>query len=217
MRKTVLSFSISFLAIVLQVADMNRRTYLVSVATLTAGAGAGCLGIVSSRSTNRKRKTVSVSDVTRTTPKSMENVDQDEQPTNLVFDVVVNDDTITADSTAKVTLKYTNEGSDTLKLNINPNAPVPVSSVDTNPGLILVSEAYDPKRTSNSCWKPRRDAFAVPAAVYQYPIEPGQTANLSYRVWAAPKQNADCIKPGTYQFDPLYGSFAMTVKRDKDP
>lgn len=192
---------------------MDRRTYLGSVTALATGATVGCLGSVSDNAADRMHKTVSVSNVERTTPQSMENVDEDEKPTHLEFGVVVGNDTITADSTARVTLTYTNGGSDTLKLNINPEQPDPVSSGDENPGLILLSDGYDPKRTSNSCWKPKRDEFAVPAVAYQYPIDPGQTAKLPYWVWAAPKQNANCIVPGNYQFDPLYGSFTMTVKR----
>lgn len=192
---------------------MDRRTYLTSATALTVGSIAGCIGSVTDNAADGLRKRVSVSAVERTTPQSMENVDADEKPTNLKIGVVVGDDTITPNSTAQVTLTYTNEGSDTLKLNINPEQPTPVWSDDENPGLILVSDAYDPKRTSTNCWKPKRDAFAVPAVAYQYPIDPGQTTELPYEVWAAPKQNADCIVPGSYQFDPLYGSVTITVER----
>lgn len=193
---------------------MNRRTYIASVAALTTGPSAGCIGYGSPTSDNRMRKTVSVSDVERTTPESIENVDEDEKPTHLKFGVVMGDETITADSTARVTLTYTNGGDDALKLNINPQQPDPEPSADENPGIILLSDAYDPERTSDSCWKPEQDTFGGPAVAYQHPIEPGQTAKLPYDVWAAPKQDADCIQPGDYQFDTLYGSCTMTVKRD---
>lgn len=191
---------------------MNRRSYLSSIAALTAGAG--CLGRASDGTPDRVGKTVSVSDVGRTTPDSVENVDADERPTHLEFDVEVRDATITANSTARIALEYTNTGADALELNVYPEQPDPVSSVDANPGLILLSDAYDPARTSDTCWKPERDAFAVPAVAHQHPIEAGGTATLPYGVWASPDQGAECIEPGTYQFDPLFGSFTLAVRRD---
>ncbi|MFB6303001.1 MAG: hypothetical protein ABEH78_09100 [Haloferacaceae archaeon] len=123
------------------------------------------------------------------------------------------DATITPDATARVTLTYANTGDDRLRLNVHPERPDPVHSVEENPGLVFLSDAYDPTRASDTCWKPAEDAFPVPAVAYQYPIEPGDSVTLPYEVWAAPGQEADCIEPGDYRFDPLYGTFTVAVKR----
>jgi hypothetical protein len=181
---------------------MKRRTYLASLATLTASAG--CLGgtaATNNSSPQQMQKTVSVSNV------STEGV-----PEGLDLNVEVSDATITESSTARVSLKYMNTGENTLTLNINPDALDPVSSVENRPGILLFSDAYDPKQTSPGCWKPKQDQFVQPGVVHNYSLEPGQTATLTYNVWATPKQDG-CIQPGDYQLELLYGSATLTVAR----
>lgn len=192
---------------------MYRRTFLASFAALTAGGSAGCTSRAESVSTPPYRKIIAVSNVNRTTPESIDNVSREQQPTELEFRVDVTDETITPDSTAQVALKYTNTGEDTLEVNLNPDHPNPITSDDETPGLVLLSDAYDPTRASDTCWKPTEDGFPVPAVAYQYPIEPGETVTLPYKLWAAPDQEASCITLGDYRFEPLYGSFTITVRR----
>lgn len=192
---------------------MRRRAFLTSCAALTAVGSAGCTSQAESPSPARHRKIVSVSDVRRTTPDSFDNVSRNQRPTGLEFHVDVADEIITSDSTARVALKYTNTGDETLEVNLNPDQPDPITSVTENPGLVLLSDAYDPTRSSDTCWKPTEDGFPAPAVAYQHPIEPGETVTLPYDVWAAPKQETRCIAPGDYQFEPLYGSFRITVTR----
>lgn len=184
---------------------MKRRVYLASLVALTTGAGC----ISSTATTNRTsskpmKKTVSVTN--RATNKKQK---------SLKFDVEVINAAITASSTARITLKYTNTGEDTLKLNINPEEPDPVPSVEDTPGLILLSEIHNPKRRSPECWKPTQESFPQPGVAYHHPIQPGQTVALTYEVWADPHQEADCIRPGEYRFKPLYGSITLTVARDR--
>lgn len=189
---------------------MNRRTYLASLAALTTGSG--CISNATSQnSSNRMEETVSVSNVERRPPAEPEKLDEDERPTDLEFGVRVVDAEITPSSTARVTLTYTNGGENTLKLNIDPEQPDPLSSSAESPGLILLSDAYDPTRAVDACWKPEQESFPQPAVAYQHPIEPGEEATLAYDVWAAPQQESDCLRPANYQFEPLYGSFTLTV------
>lgn len=193
---------------------MNRRTYLTAVAALTAGSG--CLGAATSlRTTVRTRKSVSVSDVARRPPADPEKVDEEENPHGLRFDVTVDRAAITGAETARVSLVYTNGGEDTLKVNVNPDQPGYVASLTSNPGLVLLSETYTPTRSSGDCWKPEREQFGELAVAYQYPIEPGESATLEYDMWAAPAQQAACIQPGDYEFEPLYGAFTLSVERQE--
>ncbi|NEU58025.1 hypothetical protein [Halorussus sp. MSC15.2] len=181
---------------------MKRRTYLASSATFTASAG--CLGRIAATndfSTKQTQKTVSVT-----------NVGTKGAPEGLDLHVAVHDPTITEDSTARMSLKYTNIGENTLSLNINPDAPDPVFSVEDSPGLLLLSDAYDPRQTSPGCWKPKQDQFVQPGVVHNYRLEPGQTATLTYDVWANPTQDG-CIQPGDYRLELLYGSTTLTVAR----
>ena len=189
---------------------MNRRTYLASLTAFTTCGG--CLNnAVNLDSSHQMEKTVSVSNVRRRPPAEPEKLDEDEKPTDLEFGVEAVDAKITSTTTARVMLTYTNGGENVLKLNINPERPDPQSSRAESPGLVLLSEAYDPTRRSDTCWKPQQEGFPRPAVGYQYPIEPGGSATLAYDVWATPGQDADCIRPADYQFEPLYGSFTLTV------
>ena len=179
---------------------MRRRTCVASLATLAATAG--CLGGTSDADSSpspQAPKTVSVSGVS-----------SEGTPDGVELDATVADDTITERSTARVSLEYANTGGETRVLNIDPDAPDPVSSVDDSPGLVLLSDAYDPERTSSGCWKPVRDRFVQPGVAHRYEIAPGDTATLGYDVWAAPTQDG-CIRPGTYRLDPLYGSTTLAV------
>lgn len=160
-------------------------------------------------------KTVAVSNVERRPPAEPEQLDEDEKPMGLKMDVTIVEAEITTTSTARVMFTYTNTGEDTLKLNINPEAPDPLPSETDDPGLILLSETYDPTRATADCWKPEQEGFPQPAVAYQSPLESGESATLAYDVWAAPQQEADCIRPVDYQFKPLYGSFTLTVTTNK--
>jgi len=179
---------------------MRRRTCVASLATLAATAG--CLGGTSDADGSpspRAPKTVSVFDV-----------GSEGTPDGIELNVTADDDRITERSTARVSLEYTNTAGETRILNIDPDAPDPVSSVDDSPGLVLLSDAYDPERTSSGCWKPVRDRFVQPAVAHRYEIAPGDTATLGYDVWAAPTQDG-CIRSGTYRLDPVYGSATLAV------
>lgn len=180
---------------------MKRRTYLVSVAALTMSAG--CIGsTATTNETNSKqmRKTVSVSKAA-----------QNGKIESLKFDVEVVEAAITTSSTGQVTLRYTNTGEDTLKLNVNPEEPDPLSSIKDMPGLILLSDVHNATQASSECWKPEQESFPQPGVAYNYPIKSGQTAALTYEVWANPQQKADCIRTEEYRFEPLYGSFTLTI------
>ena len=180
---------------------MKRRTYLASLAALTTSSG--CIdSIATTNQTHSKQmeKTVSVSDVA-----------ENEQSKGLNFDVEVVNAAITTSSTARIMLRYTNTGEDILTLNINPEEPDPLSSVEDTPGLILLSDISNPTRASSDCWKPKQENFPQPGVAYNYPIEPRQTAALTYEVWADPQQEAECIRLGKYRFEPLYGSFTLSV------
>lgn len=191
---------------------MKRRTYLTTAAAALT-AGSGCLGRVMSQNPSKKMpKTVSVSNVARRSPSEPEKLDEEEKPHGLQFDVTVQQSEITTDSTARLSLKYTNTGKDTLKLNINPDDPGYVPSVSENPGIVLLSDMYDPTRSSKDCWKPDRNQFSEPAVAHQHSVEPGETETLEYNVWAAPQQQADCIQLGDYAFKPLFGSFSLSVE-----
>lgn len=192
---------------------MNRRSFLSSVASGTAiSAGSGCISnVVGENSAPQMEKMVTVSNVERRPPAEPEKLDEEEKPTGLVIDVNIVEAKITPSSTARVTLAYTNTGEDTLKLNINPEGPDPLASKAGDPGLILLSDTYDPTRAAADCWKPEQKGFPQLAVAYQYPIEPGESATLAYDVWAAPQQEANCIRSADYQFEPLYGSFTLTV------
>jgi len=134
-----------------------------------------------------------------------------EQPTGLAVDVTVVDESITPSTTARVALTYTNTGEEVRTVNLAPETPDPLPSVRNDPGLVLLSDAYETTRTGTECWNPEQEGFPQPAVVYQTPIEPSQSITLEYDVWAAPQQDADCIEPDTYRFEPVYGSFTLTV------
>lgn len=190
---------------------MNRRTYLGSLATIMASAG--CIGPTASLgSSDRSRMTVSVSNVERRLPESIENVAEEDRPTELAFGVDVARETIASETTARVVLEYTNTGDETLSLNVDPDRPRYVLSVAENPGLFLLSDAHDPTRRSATCWKPERETFGQFTVPNRHPIEPGDTETVEYDVWAAPVQDADRIQLGTYRFEPLYGSFTLTIR-----
>lgn len=192
---------------------MKRRSYLASIASLTAlSAGSGCISnALGHNSTPQMKKTITVSNVERRPPADPERLDEEEKPTGLEFDVTVADAEIIPTSTARIELTYKNSGADTLTLNINPEQPDPTRSETDDPGLILLSDAYDPTRASADCWKPKEEGFPRPMVAHQYPIRPNESATLAYAVWAAPQQEAECIRPADYQFRPLYGSFTLTV------
>jgi hypothetical protein len=157
-------------------------------------------------------KSISVSDVERRPPSEPENLDADEKPAGIEFTVDIVSESITPETTARIALEYENASNDARTLNVNPDQPGPISSVTESPGLVLLSDAQDLSRQSSACWKPERDTFGRVRVGYQHSISPGDVETLKYDVWAAPQQDADCIEPGTYQFEPLYGSFTLTVR-----
>lgn len=189
---------------------MNRRTYLATVAALATGSG--CVdSVLHQNPSNQMRKAVSVSNVAKRSPNNPEQSDEGAKRHGLTFAVTVIDAEITPRSTAKVRLTYTNAGADTLSLNINPAGPDPLYSETEDPGLVLLSDAQDAARASTPCWKPRQEGFPVPAVVYQHALEPGESERLDYEVWAGPQQEADCIEPGDFEFNPLFGTFTLSV------
>lgn len=191
---------------------VKRRPYLASLAALTGSAG--CLGTTTSVSPSaRSRTTVSLSNAGRRLPENVEAVSEDEWPSGLAFDAAITRETVTPDAPARIALEYTNTGSETLTPNIDPDHPAPVPSTATNPGLVLLSAVHDPTRRTSTCWKPEDDTFGHFPVANQYPIEPGDTETIEYRLWAAPEQDADCIQAGTYRFEPLYGAFTLTVRQ----
>jgi len=191
---------------------MKRRTYVATVAALTTWSG--CISSAMSESpSNETHKTVSVSNVERRSPANPEKLDEEAKPKGLQLDVSVIDAEITPDATARVRLTYTNDGDDTIKLNINPERPKPQHSDADDPGLILLPDARDPTRASTDCWKSEQESFPILSVAYQHPIEPGGSETMEYDVWAAPQQEAECVQPGDYQFEPLFGSFVLNVKR----
>lgn len=192
---------------------MNRRSYLASLAIMPTG---GCMSsAMNSSSSTFRRKSVSVSNVRKRVPTGMENVDEDEEPSGLEFDVRVFSGEITRSSTARLAITYANGGDSTLTLDINPDEPAPIKSIEIDSGLILLPDTFDPSRRSSDCWKPTKDHFPYPAVAYQHPIEPGESVRLEYDVWASPDQSAGCIQTKQYQFEPLYGAFTVDVSRDE--
>lgn len=190
---------------------MNRRTYLAALPALTAGTG--CLDLTTRQgSAGGNALTVSVSKVQRGLLETVENATDGERLAALAFGVNIERDAITPDATARVALEYGNEGDESFTLNINPDEPDHVSSVGDDPGLVLLSDEHDLTRRTDTCWKPQEDVPGRERVGYQHPVEPGDTETLEYGVWAAPRQRADCIQPGAYGFETLYGSFELTVE-----
>lgn len=190
---------------------MNRRSCLASLVALTTGSG--CIGRATDQSpSNQMNKSISISDVERRPPSEPENLGVDEKPSDIEFTVDIVREDITPETTARIALGYENASDETRTLNVNPDQPGPISSVTESPGLVLLSDTPDLSRQSSSCWKPERDTFGRVRVGYQHPISPGDVETLEYDVWAAPQQDADCIEPGTYRFEPLYGSFTLTVR-----
>lgn len=187
---------------------MHRRTVLAATAALTGASG--CLSSPLSSSRTPARKTVSASDVARRTPSDPDRPDDAAPPSDLRFDVSVDEPAITGEATARLSLEYANEGGETVEVNLDPSSPDPVSSLTDDPGLVLLSDAYDPTRRGG-CWKPEAEGFPQPAVAYRHPIEPGEQVTLAYAVWASPQQDPACIEPGEYAFDPPYGSFSLRV------
>lgn len=179
---------------------MRRRTYLSSVAAMVVTTG--CIGNGANQSPSEQmQKRVSVKDVVAST-----------ETENLEIEVGIPNAEITANATAHIRISYANNGSESIELNIDPDAPAPLPSTEEEPGLVLLSDAYDPTRASDECWKPEEESFPEPAVVNQYAIEPGQTVELEYDVWANPQQEASCIEPGEYQFEPIEGEFVLIVE-----
>lgn len=179
---------------------MRRRTFIGSLAALTVSAG--CIANTPDQGPdNQMKKTIAVSDVTA----------QPGDKDGLAFDVIVVESTITPSTGARTELVYQNNGTDTLTLNINPDEPNPLFTDESDPGLVLLSNAYDPTQGADDCWKPEEQEFPQPAVVHPYQLAPGETATLVYDIWAAPKQNADCIQPGEYTFTPKSGTFTLSV------
>lgn len=178
---------------------MRRRTFVASLAALTVSAG--CIASSEQESDDQAEKTIDVSDVTARPG------DED----GVAFDVLVVESTITPSTGARIELVYENTGTDTLTLNIDPEEPNPLFTDESDPGLVLLSSAYDPTRESDHCWKPEEQGFPQPAVVRSYQLDPGETATLRYDIWAAPEQNADCIQPGDYSFEPRSGAFTLSV------
>lgn len=178
---------------------MKRRTCLASITSLaTLGIGSGCIGRAKLQQSSNQKKTVDVSSV--------------KQPEELTIEVDPVEKQITANSTARIALVYTNGGESVRKVNLNPDNPDPLPSIGTDPGLLLLSETYDPTQATANCWKPEEERFPQPAVVHQQPLKPGQSLSLEYDVWANPQQTADCIQPRKYQFDPIYGAFELIVR-----
>ena len=192
---------------------MKRREFLVSTATVTTTAAVGgCIANEIGRNlSSQMEKTASLSNVERRPPAEPEKLDEDEKPTGLEIDINVVEEKITSSSPVRLSLIYTNTGEETLKLNINPEKPGPLESEMKDPGLILLSDPYDPARTAADCWKPKQDSFPQPKVAHQTPIKSGESAILEYELWADPQQTADCVRPADYQFKPLYGSFTLAI------
>lgn len=144
--------------------DMNRRSFPASAASLPAiSVGSGCIrNAVGRNAAAQTDLTVTVSTVERRPPAEPEKLDEDEKPTDLEIDVTLVEADITPSSTARGWLTYTNTGEDTLELNIDPQSPDPLPSKADDPGLILLSDAYDPTRAAAGCWKPDQERFPSP-------------------------------------------------------
>jgi len=178
---------------------MRRRTYLSSIAAVVLTSG--CIGGGTGQSSSdQMQKSASVKDVVTST-----------EIENLEISVEVLQMEITESDTARIRISYSNRGDDPIEVNIDPDAPAPLSSSEEEPGLLLLSDAYDPTRASDECWKPEGENFPRPAVVNQYSIEPKQTVGLEYDIWANVGQEATCIEPGEYQFGPNEGKFVLTV------
>lgn len=183
---------------------MRRRTFVASLAALAASAG--CIENTTVQgSDDQMQKTIDVSDVTT------EPGDED----GLTFDVTVVESTITPDASARIELVYENDGANTLTLNLGPDNPTPVFTEENDPGLVLLSDAYDPTRESDECWKPQEEEFPQPAVVRTHQLDPSETVTLAYDVWADPNQEADCIQPGEYGFEPQSGAFTLSVSGEE--
>lgn len=189
---------------------MKRRTYLASLAALVSTAGCTESGATranpqgedgsSLNSPSDGRKIVSVKSAQAT------------EGTTLSVSVSVRREMISPDQTARIALEYENTGREPVTLNVNPDTPDPLHSIPTHetPALYLISDAYSPTRASDSCWK-ATESLPVPAAVWKHELKAGKSVQLEYDVWASPQQSADCIQPGTYEFDPPKGTFTLAI------
>lgn len=193
---------------------MHRRAFLATLATV---ATSGCTAqAMLGSDPDPGPRWITVEDVHRKPPADPQQVAPSERPTDLAFSVDIVDDRIDATTPARIALRYTNTGTTSLSLNLNPDTPDPHHSVATGPGLLLLSDDYDPEPIEAGCWHPRGETFPVLQVAYERELPPGEDLRLPYEVWAAPEQHAPCIQPGTYEFDVLYGSFTLTVHED-DP
>lgn len=162
----------------------------------------GCIGSEAGQSPSDQMEKKSV---------SVENVVTSTEIENLEINVEVLQTEITESDTARIRISYSNRGDDPIEMNIDPDVPAPLSSSEEESGLLLLSDGYDPTRASDECWKPQEEGFPQPAVANQYPIEPEQTVGLEYDIWVNAGQEATCIEPGEYQFEPNKGKFVLIV------
>lgn len=176
---------------------MNRRKYLASAVAVPATAG--CLGPVASGSSSAHTKMVSVVNAHGT-------IEGSTVGAKLV------DDELTPDSTARLSLTYTNESDRAIELHIHPEHPAPLHSkpADKMPGLLLLPYAFTPARTSPNCWKPQ-DPPAIRPVLTEHTLDPGRSVTMKYEVWASPKQASDCIQANKYQFEPPKATVSLRV------
>lgn len=193
---------------------MKRRAFLAMLGTV---ATSGCTAqAILGTDPPPDPRWISVEDVRREPPADPEQVAPSERPTDLAITVDIVDDRIDATTPARIAIQYTNTGTTSLSLNLNPDTPDPHHSAQTDPGLVLLPDDYDPDSVEHGCWHPQAENFPVHPVVYERELPPGEDLHLPYEVWAAPEQTATCIQSGTYQFDVLYGSFTLVVHQD-DP
>ncbi|MFB6253981.1 MAG: hypothetical protein ABEI06_05180 [Halobacteriaceae archaeon] len=176
---------------------MKRRKYLASVVGLTASTG--CLGRIASGNVSDPNKVVSVI-----------NARGHVEGNTVTVEVV--DDEITPDSTARISLRFTNESNQTIKLHFRPDHPEPLHSEpdDVTPALMLFSDTFNPERVSPHCWKPK-EVPAFRPVLTEYRLNPGHSVTMEYEVWASPNQDADCIQAKKYLFEHPEASFELQV------
>jgi len=112
-------------------------------------------------------------------------------------DATVTSAQVTADSTARLDLQFTNDTDAAITLALTEN-PEPLVATPSEIVLFAAASEKQRQRGSGVCWRPQ-GAVGGDGAMEQNRLQPGESLVLSLRVWSHPDADG-CLPTGEYDF-----------------